>query len=108
MLLKSTDSHMAKAMIGVGKGEAFGLQKVDLDLDTGTLLVKHSLSQIYRRGLTLGEPKSVKSRRELALPPFTVKVLKEHLEKYSLYSNFVFSTSNGTPFSPRNILLIFE
>ena len=92
---------------GIRKGEALGLQKVDLDLDTGTLLVKHSLSQIYRRGLTLGEPKSVKSRRELALPPFTVKVLKEHLEKYSLYSNFVFSTSNGTPFSPRNILRHF-
>ncbi len=52
-----------------------GLQKSDVNLDTGTLVVRHSLAQVYGRGLILGEPKSQKSRRELALPPFTVNVL---------------------------------
>lgn len=93
---------------GVRRGEALGLQKQDLNLNEGTVVIRHSLNFIPKKGLVLGEPKSVKSRRELALPDFTVKILREHLEKYSFYSNYVFSTSKGTPFSPRNIIRHFK
>lgn len=93
---------------GVRKGEALALQKSSLNLANGTMYVKHSLAQIYGKGLTLMEPKSETSRRELALPQFTVNILRKHLEVYSLNSNFVFSTSKGTPFSPRNILRHFK
>jgi integrase len=93
---------------GIRKGEALALQKSSLDLDNKTLTVKHSLAQIYGEGLVLGEPKSEKSKRELALPDFTVTVLREHLKKYPNNSGFVFATSNNTPFSPRNILRHFK
>ena len=93
---------------GIRKGEALGLQKSDLRLDEGTITITHSLTQLNGKGLTLGETKTAKSHRELALPKFTVNVLKKHLKHYSLYSNYVFSTGNGTPFSPRNILRHFK
>ena len=54
------------------------------------------------------ETKSEKSRRELALPEFTVDVLRKHLAVHSLNSNFVFATRSGNPFSPRNILRHFK
>jgi integrase len=93
---------------GIRKGEALGLQKSSLNLDSGILVVKHSLAQIYGKGLTLGEPKSEKSKRELALPSFTVNVLRNHLSRYPSKSEYVFATSHGTPFSPRNILRHFK
>jgi len=93
---------------GIRKGEALAVQKSSLDLDDKTVTVKHSLSQVYGKGLVLGEPKSEKSKRELALPEFTVDALREHLEKYPNNSGFVFATSNDTPISPRNILRHFK
>jgi integrase len=96
------------ATTGLRKGEALAIQKSSLDLDNGTLIVRHSLAHIYGKGLTLMEPKSEKSRRELALPAFTVDLLRRHLAVYSLTSDFVFATNHGTPFSPRNILRHFK
>jgi integrase len=93
---------------GIRKGEALGLQKDDLNLDSATILIRHSLAQIHGIGLTLGEPKSVKSRRELAIPAFTVEVLRSHLTNHPNSSNYVFATNNNTPFSPRNILRHFK
>lgn len=93
---------------GVRRGEALGLLKEDLNLDEGTVVIKHSLAFLPHKGLVLGETKSEKSKRLLALPDFTVKVLRTHLSKYSLNSIFVFSTGNGTPFSPRNIIRHFK
>jgi integrase len=96
------------ATTGIRKGEALGLQKSSLNLHEGTVTIRHSLSQIYGVGLTLGEPKSAKSKREIALPAFTVNVLRAHLAKYSKNSEYVFATSRGTAFSPRNILRHFK
>lgn len=70
---------------GIRRGEALGLQKESLNLEEGTVTIVHSLTQINGKGLTLGKTKTAKSRRELALPEFTVKVLKKHLETYSKY-----------------------
>lgn len=88
---------------GIRRGECLALHKEDLSLDNGTVTIKRSLSFIPRKGLVLGEPKSEKSNRTLALPEFTVKILREHLAKHTGNSTFVFATGNGTPFSPRNI-----
>jgi integrase len=100
--------YMLLLTTGIRRGEALGLQKPELNLDEGTITIKHSLSFIPRKGLVLGEPKSDKSNRKLALPGFAVQVLREHITKHSPYSKFVFATANGTPFSPRNIARHFK
>ncbi|HLO34294.1 MAG TPA: site-specific integrase [Anaerolineales bacterium] len=93
---------------GVRRGEALGLLKENLHLDEGSVVIKHSLSFISGKGLVLGETKSEKSIRKIALPEFTINVLRDHLSKHSQNSRFVFSTGKGTPFSPRNILRHFK
>lgn len=93
---------------GIRKGEALGLQKSSLNLDGGSIFIRHSLSQINGKGLVLGEPKSEMSKRELAIPEFTVNALRDHLANHPTSSSFVFATSNDTPFSPRNILRHFK
>ena len=46
--------------------------------------------------------------RELALPIFTVGVLRGHRATRPFDSNFVFTTKNGTPFSPYKIIKHFK
>jgi integrase len=56
----------------------------------------------------VGEPKGDRSRRKVALPDFTRRVLAEHLATRKVQSQYVFCTSKGTPFSPRNVLRHFK
>lgn len=64
---------------GLRRGEILGLRWRDVDLDGGTLAVTGSLQGIGRRAnLAIGEPKSRRSRRSLALFPETVEALREH------------------------------
>lgn len=93
---------------GIRRGEALGLQKKNLLLDEGVLLVRNSLSQVQGAGLVLGEPKSKASRRDLALPQFAIDALKKHLAEHPNTSSYVFATGNNTPFLPRNIVRHFK
>jgi integrase len=63
---------------GLRQGEILGLRWWDVDLDGGTLAVTGSLQGARRSSLTIGEPKSRRSRRSLALFPETVEALREH------------------------------
>lgn len=59
--------------VGLRQGELLGLRWQDVDLDAGTLQIKHGLRRQRRPGaaastLTLIEPKSDRSRRTLRLP----------------------------------------
>jgi integrase len=56
----------------------------------------------------VGETKSESSRRKVALPDFTRKVLAEHLANRNVESKYLFCTSNGTPFGLRNMLRHFK
>jgi integrase len=100
--------YMLLLTTGIRRGEALGLQKQDVNLDEGTITIKHSLSFIPGKGLVLGEPKSDKSNRRLALPLFAVEALKKHLERFPNTSKYVFATGNNTPFSPRNVARHFK
>lgn len=93
---------------GIRRGEALGLQKPDIDLTEGTITIKHSLSFIPGKGLVLGEPKSDKSNRRLALPLFALNALKTHLAKFPNTSKYIFATGKNTPFSPRNVVRHFK
>jgi integrase len=53
---------------GLRQGEALGLSWPDVDLAAGTLTVRQSLARGWDGRLTLGPPKSDRSRRTIALP----------------------------------------
>ena len=104
--------------IGLRQGEALGLQWSDIDLDRGTLTVRHGLQRIAGK-LTLVEPKSARSRRTVSLPDIAVEALKihrtrQHAERIHMGSawkgagDYVFTTSVGTPLDPRRLLAHFQ
>ena len=93
---------------GLRRGEALALTWDAVDLDSGTLYVKQTLQSIIGKGLVISEPKSDKSCRIVVMPDFVKEVLIEHKAKQVVESDFVFCTSVGTPFGPRNIVRHFK
>lgn len=89
---------------GMREGELLGLQWGDIDLENGLIHVSHAIQLLEGKGLVLTEPKTEKSRRTIKLPPFVIDVLRG-LDRSS---DYVFCTSHGTPFSPRNLLRFFH
>jgi integrase len=93
---------------GMRRGEILALQIRDIDWDKGTIQVSRSIQSISGRGLVVSEPKTEGSRRTIVVPRFALKILAEHIKRNEDKSGFVFATSHGTPFSPRNILRFFS
>jgi len=63
--------------IGLRQGEILGLRWPDVDLDGGTLTVRHALARIEGE-LVLVEPKSATSRRVVPLPTLVRDALLAH------------------------------
>jgi integrase len=63
--------------VGLRQGEILGLSWADLDLDLGTLTVRRALQRVDGH-LVLIEPKSVTSRRVVALPAMVHEALRGH------------------------------
>ena len=96
--------------LGLRQGEALGLAWEDLDLESETLSVRHTL-QRYDRAYHLDEPKSLKSRRTLALPRPLVEGLRDHKTRQieerlragpgweGNQWNLIFTTTAGKPLS---------
>jgi integrase len=87
---------------GLRQSELLGLLWEDVDLDAGLLNVRKQLS---RKG-TREEPKTKKAVREVVLPPFLVRLLREHklASRSSLPSDFVFASTTGGPMHHRNVV----
>jgi integrase len=100
--------YVLAALGGFRRGELLGLQITDVNLDEGVVQVRHNLVAVKGRGLILGEPKSDASRRPVVLPEFALNALKYHMANHKGNSEYVFSTGNGTPFSPRNMIRHFK
>ena len=92
----------ALAMVGLRLGELLGLRWEDVNFDTGVISIRHTIQAIRGQGLVEGEPKSEKSRRSIVLPDFALQALLK-ITGNPGKTGLVFQTSNGTPFSPRNI-----
>jgi integrase len=100
---------------GLRQGELLGLRWQDVDLDTGTLTVRHTLQQGTR---TLAVPKTERSRRTVALDADTADALRVHRRRqveerlaagghwHDL--DFIFATSIGTAMSHRNLVRAFH
>ena len=81
MLLEAVRGHRLEALFvlalatGLRQGELLGLCWSDVDLDRGTLFVRHALQRVNGEP-QLVEPKTDRSRRQLALPRTAVEHLR--------------------------------
>src|SRR5450759_442855 len=80
-------------------GEVSGLHRADLDLDSGTVFVRRSLTEVRGTGLVVGPPKSRAGLRMVSLPAVVVDELKRPLGLYvdPDPSAFVFTGLGGKP-----------
>jgi integrase len=98
--------------LGLRQGEALGLWWSDVELKGGVLRVRRALQRQRGGGLVFTDPKTMRSKRTIPLPPPLVEALRQHRERQeserlaagSLWhgSGCVFTTPLGTPVDPRN------
>ena len=110
-LLVESESHRLHALFvlavatGIRQGELFALHWPDIDLDRGTISVRHTLEEINGRW-RLKEPKTASSRRLVTLPRMAVDALIEHrkriLAKGWAGIPWVFVNTQGTPLLKTN------
>jgi integrase len=105
--------------VGLRQGEILGLRWSDVDLEGGTLTVRHALARIDGR-LELVEPKSVTSRRVVPLPAFVRDALVAHRHRQTAeplplrpappdpFADLVFVTTHGTPLDGITITRRFQ
>ncbi len=118
LLEAARDTRLEAAVVltggcGLRRGEVLALRWVDIDLDAARLRVKGTLQRVDGQ-LQVGEPKSKKSRRSVALPLIAVDALRRRRAEQARDRlragigwqdlGFVFTTSDGRPLEPRNLL----
>ncbi|HEX5445137.1 MAG TPA: site-specific integrase [Pirellulales bacterium] len=104
LLLDSAIGHRQEALIvmavttGMRMGELFGLQWADVDLTSGSVQIRRTLRELNGT-LTLGEPKTKSSKRNVALPRIAIGALHDHrvrqLAAGRLAGGHVFTDSDG-------------
>lgn len=90
---------------GLRQGELFALRWSNIDEQAKCITVTHTLIEIGGR-LELGEPKSDKSRRIVALPDWAVEELKAHRDRMTaegLTTEWVFCDTDGKPLRKSNV-----
>lgn len=123
-LLVTAREHRYGALItvavalGLRQGEALGLRWQDVNLDDGTLQVRHALQWVTGGGWSLVEPKSERSRRAITLPDIVVSSLRGHRMRQRedrllagqrwQENGFVFTSRVGTPLDPWNVIKAFK
>ena len=103
--------------VGLRQGEILGLSWPDIELEECQITVRNTLQKIdgvYQ----LVEPKSVKSRRTLALPEIVIEALWVHrgnqiadqLKAGTRWqeTDLVFTSGNGTPINRHNLTRDFQ
>ncbi|MGH2405181.1 MAG: tyrosine-type recombinase/integrase [bacterium] len=104
--------YLAALLTGMRQGELLGLRWRDLDLTLGFASVQQTFYRLGKQQL-FKEPKSVKSRRAVALPPALIEELRslrrEQSETRQLFGkgyvdhDLVFCQPNGNPLHGHNI-----
>jgi integrase len=97
---------------GMRQGELLALKWTDVDLETGKVSVRRTLTRESGH-YTLGEPKTKKCRRTVKLTGSATDALRSHLGRQmeeidrlgDLYGDqgLVFTTASGAPLNPSNI-----
>lgn len=89
---------------GLRQGELFGLQWNDIDMTNAALSVQRTIYELNGKQ-EIGEPKTVKSRRNVEIPDVAVLALKSHRERMLAEGNhalWVFCDSAGNPLRRSN------
>jgi integrase len=99
---------------GMRQGELLGLKWEDVDMETGTLQVRRTLSTAIGRGFSFNAPKTAKGRRSIKLPEIALSSLRRHREAQQQESDkmtglwedhgLVFTTHVGTPMSRQDLI----
>lgn len=109
-------------MLGLRPGELLGLSWRDVDLEAGVLHVRQSCKRERdkdgRERLVLGEPKTAKSRRSIALPAPVRAAMQRHRAQQAterlaagplwVDHGLVFTTERGGPIDPSNLRKAFS
>jgi integrase len=93
---------------GLREGEVLGIFYEDIDWKNNTIHIQHAVQYLIGKGLIITEPKTDKARRTIAVPDFVMVALKQHCDSQNTNQGLIFKTSNGTPFSPRNVIRYFK
>lgn len=98
-------------LLGLRPGETLGLLWENVDLDAGVVHVRLSL-KLEPSGMRLGEPKTPKSKRSIAVPALLVAALRAHRIRQTETRlaagarwhgyDLAVTTSVGTPVHPSN------
>ena len=104
--------HMA-VLTGMRRSKLAGLKWGKVDLANGRLSVTTTLQRIDGKGLVEGQPKTLRSRRSIALSPVAVDLLHSirgrQMEQQLIAGNawqslgYVFTQADGTPVYPDDI-----
>jgi integrase len=107
MMKAGAGGYFPARATGMRQGELLALRWSDVDLDAGTLAVRHTLQ---RRTRTPAEPKTDRARRTLQLGPATVACLRDHRATQPVRGRdgYVFATRTGTPLEARNVVRAFH
>lgn len=103
--------YIVAIITGMRQGELLGLRWDDVDLEAGTLRIRHALQRVGS-GMQLVKPKTEKSQRVISLPAVAVEALRAHRQRerqWRLYmgsawrgsklGDLVFTSTLGTPLS---------
>lgn len=97
--------------LALRQGEALGLTWNDIDLDRGTVTVRHALQRAPGGGMTHVQPKSRAGYRTIPMTPETQAALAAHRDRqdrerdlagtvWADQLGLVFTQANGRPLSP--------
>jgi integrase len=92
---------------GFREGEVLGIHYEDCDMANRIINVRHSVITL-KGGLFITEPKTKTSKRAVTLPKIAYEELKKHLEQLDRNQGLIFTTSTGSPISPRNFVRHFK
>jgi len=96
------------------QGELLGLKWDDIDLQTGTLHIRRTLSTAMGEEFSFNPPKTAKSRRSIKVPKLALQPLRRHrvvqleerMKAGDLWKDhdLVFTTGVGTPISRADLI----
>jgi integrase len=92
---------------GFREGEVLGIHYDDCDMVNRLINVRHAVITL-KGGISITEPKTKTSRRAVTLPKVVYEELKKHLEHLDRNQGLIFTTSTGSPISPRNFIRHFK